>query len=1764
MTATPEDLENDHNYLLRILEKTRQKLLDQTRRNRLLNHKETARDIAIIDEMADLVFEDLVLNGGSFYFDHLEKDEKSSKEPDLFTETAPDRTLPRTNGSRQNLEQRYSDDKLQTPLSEKELERRLRRLYQEHRSLIEETGANSLFVAMGFLEWSDTEEEPRPMRSPLMLVPVRLEREGTAGQAKYSLRFDDEALDSNYSLIEKLKREFDINFPLLVEEEKPEAYWVRVNQAIIRRKPAGWKVVHEMSLGLFRFNKQVMWHDLDPTRWPEHAPIVDKKVLKRILLGPKEGEPEPGQIRDEYPQDGEMVDPSLPQIKLIRDADSSQYSSLIDSLTCDGGLVIEGPPGTGKSQTITNLIAAALGNGMSVLFIAEKMAALEVVYKRLEENGLGPFCLQLHGLKTSKKELLASVAQRIDYRASSPDNLIQKEKQLLQARNELIAYSKILSERVGPEELPLYDLPWRVERLRQELPDEIDEIDFAVAGDISYEQFIALKNQLNDLGSEWSAIPDDARNAWAGYLPTNYNEKNAQVIKNANESIISALKSIGGFLYETNTQGKAPMLFEAGRLLELVKTPPEQTVKVIPIGLDSRIIYRVVLNNVLEDYQSLLNDIGEYLKVVGKVNETFDYSDKQSEHYAHLLQLHSKKLANIALASSVSVNELKGQVEEFNRCINCLESLSVDSVYVTDILNRVARNVDDYTQIAKEAADLVGGPVELSLHGNTNHAKSSIKNYLEQAKLKYANLQKRSEELSVFVVSRVKDSDEIDEIKRIIEGKTGSFFAIFNSDYRKAKKRVKQILASPKGFEKSEIFIDKLALLYALCKEIEEYGNSADFKAVLGGLFVGMATDWKKLDALVSFSQSLREKVGIDNASMVLSDWDAHVDKTSELKDRVSRSLETISKFNHSHPFPETMWQRPVVEIANTLRPWSEKIQAANDSLCQPWCRSTTTLEQAQQATVLYKKANERESAIEILPGFSLILNSQWGRSATDYQKLNKINEWIVDSLTKPGMHINILMWAFVSEDELDTERYTKLHAKIAPFSEAWRTGLGVLNQQGEVNESLWMGGKTQDIEGLDDKLQGANDTIASLPLMKRWAHTSESVAKKGFGIIADRVMENVLRGDQCGKAYEYCLYKSIYDQKISVNETLAEFSETRYQNTRDRFAELDREIMNINAKQIAAKLTSVPVPTGIGSGPTGGYTNKRLLVHEANKKSRHIPIRQLIKRSSKALKALKPCFLMSPISVAQYLAPGDINFDLVVMDEASQLRPEDALGAIARADKSIIVGDPKQLPPASFFDTSASDDDDEEEATVIDDTEAILDVCLKQFPYRRLRWHYRSQHESLIQFSNEQFYDGDLIVFPSPKREVREYGVHYNYIDNPSYKKGRNRREAEVVVENIIHHFYRHAKKSLGVAVFNKAQAEEISLLLDKARQKDPAVDELISGQEHEEPLFIKNLENVQGDERDVIFISTTYGPEQAGGPVAQRFGPINSDLGWRRLNVIATRAKQRVEVFTSMRPTDINISENARRGVRSLRDYLDYAYSGKVPERGIATGKAPDSAFEVAVMRLITNLGYQCDPQVGVAGFYIDIGVRNPDRPGEYVLGIECDGATYHSSVSVRDRDRLRQEILERKGWFIHRIWSTNWFRARSTEIDRLKRVIEAKLEEDRKTYTVIADYEETPEIVTQAAFATEEEIKQEIQEESLLLEEALERFWQQNIQPLYSERNRSILSEAMIKILVKTRPTNKDEWFTKIPTEIRQSVRPDEGEFRQDIFDIISEYE
>ena len=354
--------------------------------------------------------------------------------------------------------------------------------------------------------------------------------------------------------------------------------------------------------------------------------------------------------------------------------------------------------------------------------------------------------------------------------------------------------------------------------------------------------------------------------------------------------------------------------------------------------------------------------------------------------------------------------------------------------------------------------------------------------------------------------------------------------------------------------------------------------------------------------------------------------------------------------------------------------------------------------------------------------------------------------------------------------------------------------------------------------------------------------------------------------------------------------------------------------------------------------------------------------------------------------------------------------------------------------------------DDSAEEADIHDLTsqESILDLARGPYqPVRQLRWHYRSQHESLIAFSNYEFYDDRLIVFPSPKGKDPEYGVRLISVDG-TYEAGLNRAEAETITGAAQEFMQKFPKRSMGIVAMNKPQQELIQKMMDELFATDAEAEAYrVRWENSLNAFFVKNLENVQGDERDVIFISTVYGKDAAGN-FFQRLGPINGAHGHRRLNVLFTRAKQQVRLFTSMKASDIRIEATSRWGVKALKNYLTYAQGGRLESSEIS-GKEPDSEFERWVMGMLQESGYEIVPQLGVAGYFIDLAVRDPKRRGAFILGIECDGAMYHSARSARDRDRLRQEALERLNWNIYRIWSTDWFRNPRAEFQKLRNTLE-----------------------------------------------------------------------------------------------------------------------
>ncbi|HLN89001.1 MAG TPA: DUF3320 domain-containing protein, partial [Candidatus Binatia bacterium] len=541
-----------------------------------------------------------------------------------------------------------------------------------------------------------------------------------------------------------------------------------------------------------------------------------------------------------------------------------------------------------------------------------------------------------------------------------------------------------------------------------------------------------------------------------------------------------------------------------------------------------------------------------------------------------------------------------------------------------------------------------------------------------------------------------------------------------------------------------------------------------------------------------------------------------------------------------------------------------------------------------------------------------------------------------------------------------------------------------------------------------------------------------------------DRLVEQHISAADLGDVFRKSAYQEWINNLYNEDQKLGRFRRENHEQLIADFRKLDQDLIHLTSSMVIEAANSrKPQDILIQAADT----EANILLKEAAKKRRLMPIRTLMQKIPNLLVKLKPCLLMSPISVSQFLPP-DSKFDLVLFDEASQLVPEDAVGAIYRGRTLVVAGDNKQLPPTSFFQKSLLDDLDWDELSD-DDIEvfdSILDECLGiGLPVKTLRWHYRSKHEELIAFSNHRFYDDTMITFPAAKNQTDSLGVKLVYVADGLYDRGGKRNnliEAEKVADLVFEHFKSYPHKTLGVVTFSIAQMDAVEEAIER-RLKDQPDFEPFFKEDRLEGFFVKNLENVQGDERDVIFFSVGYGHDQTG-QMTMNFGPLNKPGGERRLNVAVTRAREKVVLITSIKAPDIDKDTQAL-GIQTLRSYLDYAEHGPVTVSDKTKTSAFDSALDEDVAAEIKKMGYEVVPEVGCSGYRIDIGVVDPVNKGNFLLGVECDGVTYKSSNSARDRDRLREQVLRQLGWRIHRIWSPAWVARRDSEIRRLKDALE-----------------------------------------------------------------------------------------------------------------------
>ncbi|MEW2304445.1 DUF3320 domain-containing protein [Streptomyces sp. NPDC006655] len=545
---------------------------------------------------------------------------------------------------------------------------------------------------------------------------------------------------------------------------------------------------------------------------------------------------------------------------------------------------------------------------------------------------------------------------------------------------------------------------------------------------------------------------------------------------------------------------------------------------------------------------------------------------------------------------------------------------------------------------------------------------------------------------------------------------------------------------------------------------------------------------------------------------------------------------------------------------------------------------------------------------------------------------------------------------------------------------------------------------------------------------------------------LPDQLARREVSAEDFPAAMERAVLTAWVEHQLAIDQRLKPMRAVERDQLVERFQRVDQDLVAAaHAEVIAACNARRPRRTAVGQAA--------LLRRESEKQRRHMPVRHLLQQTRDVVRLVKPCFMMSPLTVSQFLPP-DFEFDVVVFDEASQVLPQDAVNSVYRGKALIVAGDQKQLPPTSFF-TAAGDNDDGDEwdEDAIDGFESILDMCKASGVLRGLplRWHYRSRHENLIAFSNHDFYDNSMVTFPGALEQGPDIGVEFIKADGVYDRGGNsdNPLEAAKVAQRVIHHFDTRPEHTLGVVALSKAQAEAIEEAVQKARAARPDLDHHFT-EGRLDGFFVKNLETVQGDERDVIILSIGYGPDHRG-KLLSMFGPINREGGWRRLNVAVTRARRRMEVVASFHGGDL--PDSANKSVQHLKRYLQYAQLGPaiLQTQAADPDAAPESPFEEEVVDVLRGWGYDVQPQVGVAGFRIDMAVRHPGAPGTYALGIECDGAMYHSSRAARDRDRLREAVLRDLGWRLHRIWGTDWYRNRRDAMARLRAAVEAACAED-----------------------------------------------------------------------------------------------------------------
>ena len=1738
------------------LDRIRTRLLDLTNRNKLLNFRHSnASSLRVVDVSLDAVFARLRDNDKLAF---LPVPEPESSDEGAET-TAKDYAEELGWNTSFDLDTAEDGNAQALPVLHfhEQLDTVSRKIATAARTAIEESGTNMLYLVFGFLEWYESDDSKQPRLAPLVIVPVTIERSGGKGKAVEAvLEYSGEDLETNLSLVEKMRRDFGLEIPVLEDDDVPEAYFEGFDEILKVKK--SWSIRRQITLALLSFGKLLMYRDLDPKTWPAGQSIAKHPLVRELFEGSKSPNIT---LAEEYAIDEAAIKKDVPH--LIRDADSSQHSALIHALRGQN-LVIEGPPGTGKSQTITNLIAAALAKGKTVLFVAEKLAALEVVRRRLDDAGLGIFCLEVHSHKTKKGALLNDLAQRSSMRGSFKDPKdLDRHLSIVEEKQKLLThYASLINKTIEPFQATIFEILWARDHFGQVMGvhrDRLGPLFLPIVVQYTRTQFTQTEQFLSVYAQHLTAVLAACKaidqHPWAWVAkPLGFSEAEQLlglleelliVVQEADRSCGQLQETTGVVLHRTvhgleDAASTLALLPSLGGVAEALLEPCQCVEN------------RQLLADFVEHVESFQRGFQELLASVDNVGTLLDGVSSEGLSGA----FECLRRWGLEGHSFSQIRDL------LSNCANTKQFLHDAHSAFRVLLNVVGCNapatLSSASFLLQATVFVQTAPFEQLQLRQTTFENERIRPILHTARQDAAALRDAEVELSrgydLTLGAGTYTPSQLLEHAAVID-EAPWWQRWFGGNYRHAARVHRRIALGKKtprqqmsrGLRSVAEYVQRRAL----------FDNHTIYRQVFGIHFQGVNTPWEDLHELllwyeqvfVAFPEHQPEaepfrRLMFDARADRLKAIKASLGTVQEHHSALDAIVSRVADFARAVPSQRSlMVSGSLDEILECLQQLTQELGGVVETFDRIGLHDDVALRNVPSIVKAIGQCHGARTAVQGAGKLPALLGSAYRGVNTDVEPVKHTVQFA--QAVSCNLPEKAVQWLLCADCGAHLEQLRVWLETVQACGRKTRAITGDLTALSGA--AFWSGNP----DGPWGSLQAlAEFALANREELPRWNHFFRLQSQSSGGGLARLTAlaeARVLEPHELGPAFRFVFHNTLARSIFTENAELSQVTGVTQELIRHQFAVADKEAIRLYSERVAALIDQRVVPYGNQSGPVRTWTEMALITNEINKQKRHIPIRQLIRRSANALVALKPCFMMGPLSVAQYLAPGQLRFDLVVMDEASQLKPEDAIGALARGGQVVIVGDPKQLPPTSFFQRvslDAEDDSADDSRTAVEEGESILDVASTLFqPVRRLRWHYRSRHHSLIAFSNHEFYQRDLIIFPSAYHDDPSLGVRHRFVPDGVFENGRNPREAAVVVEAVLDHLRLCPTESLGVVTLNFEQRELVEELLDRRLRDDPfAVAYLERMKGGQETLFVKNLENVQGDERDVIFISTTYGPDTRGNQF-QRFGPINGANGHRRLNVLFTRAKKRVVVFSSLDPERIQTTANSPWGVRALKQYLIFARTG-VLQQGDEGTDQPTNDFERSIGAVLKEKGYDVVPQVGVAGFFIDLGVRHPVKAGTFLLGVECDGASYHSGRSARDRDRLRQEILENLGWKIHRIWSTDWFKSRETEIKRMLRRIEELLESD-PTYRKEQEKASRSESLRQRLISLREtEIKVAFPE---------------------TPPEKGLLKKSMMDEFMQKRPKTRDDWFRRIPPHFRANVDSKQvGKYLDRVLEIIGEYD